>query len=236
MTRSMTLADLARELLQQVRAAGITIRFLVLDREFSSVAVIRYLQAARTPFLMPVVGQGRPADHPLGPSGSNVFKPCQKSGWSEYTLTDATKRQATVWIGVKCRNRRGERGKHGREAGISADWGIRPKQFDWVKETYRRRFGIETSSRQRNQCRIRTTTARFEVRFLYVALGSLLRDLWVWLHHAVLSRPRRGGPEYHLERLRLKTMLLWLFEVAVEMDGLVNRVLAEKPLPEAITT
>jgi putative transposase len=236
MTRSMTLADLARELLQQVRAAGIQIRFLVLDREFYSVAVIRYLQAARTPFLMPVVCHGRPADHPLGPSGSNVFKQCQKSGWSEYTLTDATKRQATVLICVKCRNRRGARGKHGREAWISADWGIRPKQFDWVKETYRRRFGIETSYRQMNQCRIRTTTRRFEVRFLYVALGFLLRNLWVWLHHAVLSRPRRGGPEYHLERLRLKTMLLWLFEVAVEMYGLVNRVLAEKPLPEAITT
>ena len=91
MTRSMTLADLARELLQQVRTAGIKIRFLVLDREFYSVAVIRYLQAARTPFLMPVVCHGRPADHPLGPSGSNVFKQCQKSGWSEPALTDATK-------------------------------------------------------------------------------------------------------------------------------------------------
>ena len=84
MTRSMTLADLARELLQQVRAAGIKIRFLVLDREFYSVAVIRSLQAARTPFLMPVVCHGRPADHLLGPSGSNVFKQCRKSGWCEY--------------------------------------------------------------------------------------------------------------------------------------------------------
>jgi hypothetical protein len=41
MTRSMTMADLARELLQQVRAAGIPVRYLVLDREFYSVAVIR---------------------------------------------------------------------------------------------------------------------------------------------------------------------------------------------------
>ncbi len=95
MTRSMTLADLARELLQQVRAAGIKIRFLVLDREFYSVAVIRYLQAARTPFLMPVVCHGRPADHPLGPSGSNVFSSARRAAGAN-TLTDATKRQATV--------------------------------------------------------------------------------------------------------------------------------------------
>ena len=73
-----------------------------------------------------------------------------------------------------------------------------------------------------NQCRIRTTTKRFEVRFLYVAIALLPRNLWVWLHHAVLSKPRRGGVELHLDRLRLKTMLLWLFEVAVEMYCLIN--------------
>lgn len=73
-----------------------------------------------------------------------------------------------------------------------ADWGITPKRLDWVKKTYRKRFGIETSYRQMNQCRTRTTTKRFNVRFLYVAIGELLRNLWVWLHHVVLSTPRRG--------------------------------------------
>jgi putative transposase len=235
-TRSMTMADLARERLKQARAAGIKARLLVLDREFYSVAVIRYLPAARTPFLMPVVCHGRPSDHPLGPSGSNVFKRCRKSGWSEYTLSDAKKRKATVRICIKCRDRRGERGKRGREAWIYAYWGIRPQRFDWVKETYRRRFGIETGYRQMNQCRIRTTSKRFEVRFLYVAIALLLRNLWVWLHHAVLSHPRRGGVEIHLERLRLRTMLLWLFEVAVEMYGLVSTALIERPLPKTVTT
>ena len=235
MTRGMTLADLIRELLAQVRAAGVAIRLLVLDRAFYSVEVIRYLQAARRPFLMPVVCHGRSADHPLGPSGSNVFKQCQRSGWSEYTLTDAKKNKATVRVCIKCRNRRGERGRHGREAWIYAYWGLRPRRFDWVKEVYRRRFGIETSYRQMNQCRIRTTTSRFAVRFLYVAIALVLRNLWVWLHYAVLSRPRRGGVELHLERLRLRTMLQWLFDVASEMYGLVRTVLTERPLPETVT-
>jgi hypothetical protein len=235
-TRGMTMEDLARELLKQVRAAGVPVRFLVLDREFYSVAVIRYLQAARTPFLMPVVCHGRPVDHPLGPSGSNVFKQCKRSGWARYTLSDATKRTATVLICIKCRNRRGERGKHGREAWIYASWGIAPQRYDWVKETYRRRFGIETSYRQMNQCRIRTSSTRFEVRFLYVAIALLLRNLWVWLHYAVLSRPRRGGVELRLERLRLRTMLLWLFEVAVGMYGLEDTAYTERLLPKAVTT
>src|SRR6185312_12094821 len=191
-------------------------------REFYSVGVIRYLQQARTPFLMPVVGHGRSTKHPLGPSGSNVFKQCKVSGWSEYTLSDAKKNKATVRVCVKCRNRRGERGKHGREAWVYAYWGISPKRFDWVRQAYRLRFGIETSYRQMNQCRIRTTSKRFVVRFLYVAVGFLLRNLWVWLHHAVLSTPRRGGMALHLERLRLRTMLLWLWDVAIELYGLAR--------------
>jgi putative transposase len=71
---------------------------------------------------------------------------------------------------------------------------------------------------------------------LYVAIALVLRNLWVWLHYAVLSRPRRGGIELHLERLRLRTMLLWLFEVAAEMYGLVNMALIERLLPKSVTT
>ena len=68
-TRKPTMEDVTKELLRQDRKAGIHVGFLVLDRGFYSVAVIRYLQAARMPFLMPVVGHGRKPDHPLGPSG-----------------------------------------------------------------------------------------------------------------------------------------------------------------------
>lgn len=233
-TRKTTMAEVVRELLRQVRAAGIKVRYTALDRGFYSVEVIRYLQQARTPFLMPVVGRGRSVEHLLGPSGSNVFKQCKVSGWSEYTLTDKKKRKATVRVCIKCRNRRGERGKRGREAWVYAYWGISPKRFDWVRQAYRARFGIETSYRQMNQCRIRTTSKRFEVRFLYVAIGFLLRNLWVWLHHAVLSTPRRGGVELHLERLRLRTMLLWLWDVAIELYGLARAALTERPLPNAV--
>jgi putative transposase len=234
-TRKQTMEDVTKELLRQARKAGIHVRFLVLDREFYSVAVIRYLQAARTPFLMPVVGHGRKPDHPLGPSGSQVFKAMKRSGWFEYTLSDPRKRTATVQICVKCRNRRGERGKKGREPWIYAYWGIGPKRFDWVKDTYRSRFGIETSYRQMNQCRIRTTTPRFAVRFLYVAIGFLLRNLWVWLHYAVLSSPHRGCRRYHLDRLPLRTMLPWLQEVAFSMYELVKIALCERSVPERLT-
>ena len=91
--------------------------------------------------------------------------------------------------------------RHGRKkwhTWVYAFWGISPTRVDWVKRTYRQRFGIETSYRQMNECRIRTTTTKFNVRFFYVAIGLLLRNLWVWLHHVVLFDAAAGMPAVQL--------------------------------------
>ena len=99
--RSECLKEVLQELLLLVSKAGLKPGLLLLDRGFYSVAVIRYLQRARRPFLMPVVCHGRKADHRKGPSGSNVFKQEKKSGWFRHTLKDGKKDKATVWICVK---------------------------------------------------------------------------------------------------------------------------------------
>jgi len=46
-TRHRTMEEVTKELLRQARKAGIRVRFLVLDRGFYSVAVVRYLPQAR---------------------------------------------------------------------------------------------------------------------------------------------------------------------------------------------
>ena len=137
------LKDVVQRLLRQAASVGVRPRLLLLDRGFYSVAVVRYLQPARYPFLMPVVCHGRSPKQPGGPTGSYVFRTWKKSGWSDYTLTDAKKRTATVSICVKCRNYRGQWKRHGRQALIYAYWGYRPPSPDAVFATYRLRFGIE---------------------------------------------------------------------------------------------
>jgi putative transposase len=226
-----TLKDVVQRLLRQAARVGIRTRLLLLDRGFYSVAVVRYLQAARMPFLMPVVCHGRSPKQRGGPSGSYVFRTWKQSGWSTYTLADATKRTATVSICVKCRNYRGERKRHGRQALIYAYWGYRPSTPDSVFTTYRLRFGIESSYRQLHQGRIRTTTRRSEVRLLYVGIALVLRNLWVWLHYAILSRPRRGGRVILLERLRWETLLLWLLHVAEKTFGVTDTTFTEREVP-----
>ena len=201
MIRSDRLKEVLQELLLLVSKAGISPGLLLLDRGFYSVAVIRYLQRARRPFLMPVVCHGRKADHPKGPSGSNVFKQEEEE---RVVPPHPQGRQEGQGHGLDLREAGAVGGPAWPEESdtwVYAYSGITPRRVDWVKETYRKRFGIETSYRQMNQCRIRTTTKKFNVRFLYVAIGLLLRNLWVWLHHFVLSSPRRGGRRFQRDLL-----------------------------------
>src|SRR4051812_27086321 len=223
-----SLKEVVQRLLRQAACVGVRPRLLLLDRGFYSVAVVRYLQAARYPFLMPVVCHGRSPKQRGGPTGSYVFRTWKKSGWSTYTLADAKKRTATVSICVKCRNYRGERKRHGRQPLIYAYWGYQPPAPQAVFTTYRLRFGIESSYRQLHEGRIRTTTRRPAVRLLYVGIALVLRNLWVWLHYAILSMPRRGGRVILLERLRWKTLLLWLLHVVEEAFGVADETFTER--------
>ena len=228
--KSEPLKDVLQRLLKQARSVGVKPRLLLLDRGFYSVDVIRYLQAARYPFLMPVVIRGRKADDRRGPSGTRVFAVKKRSGWFEYTVQSGTKRTAKVSICVSCRNYRGQWKRHGRQALVYACWGVSGRSCTWVRETYRSRFGIESSYRQMNQIRGRTSTRRPELRLLYVGIALVLRNEWVWLHFEVLSTPRRGGRVIRLERLRLRAMLRWLSEVIEGAFGTVGETQTERQL------
>jgi putative transposase len=200
----------------------------LLDRGFWSVNVIRYLQAARYPFRMPVPCRGRKAHHPKGPGGTRIFHRRKKSGWGRYTRTKDQGRRATVSICVQCRHRRGERGKHGREALGYAYGTLTPSSYQWVKETYRQRFAIETTDRQLGQARLRTCTQDPLLRFLDVAIALILRKVWVWLHWEILSHPRRGRRRIDWNQLPFRAMLLWLQHLAEAELGVCDAVQAQR--------
>lgn len=219
-----------KRLLQQTVKTGVKPRYVLLDRGFYSVGVIRYLQAARYPFLMPVICRGRKPEHPKGPSGTRTFLTWTRSGWGSYTLTDAKKRKATVSICVKCRNYRGQWKRQGRQKLVYAYWGLQPSSYQWVHETYRSRFGIESSYRQMHQARIRTCTRDPLLRLLFVGVALILRNVWVWLHWEVLSHPRRGGRRIDLGQLPFRAMLSWLRYLAETVLGVRDWVHAERPI------
>ena len=225
--RSEPLAEVVKALLRQSRSVGVKAALVLLDRGFYAVDVIRYLHNARMPFLMPVKITGRKVDHPKGPSGTRVFAALKRSGWFEHTVTGAV-RTARVAICVACRNYRGQWRRHGRQTLVYACWGVAGHSCEWVRETYRTRFGIESSYRQMNQVRGRTSTRRPELRLLYVGLSLVLRNEWVWLHWEVLSTPHRGGRLIRQERLRLRALLRWLRQVIEEECGTITETTTER--------
>jgi len=229
---------IVRDLLRQAVRAGVKARLVLLDRGFYSVAVIRYLQAARYPFIMPVIRRGRSPRHPRGPSGTWVFFARRRSGWDRYMLKERRGRaQATVDIGICCRwVQRRRRRRPGwtarrREVWVYAFWGLRPTSLTWLRETYRQRFGIESSYRQLHQARIRTSTRQPLLRLLYVGVALLLRNVWVWLHWEVLSQRRRGRRRVDLSRLPFRAMLLWLQWLIEEQFGHAEVLPTQRPMP-----
>ena len=223
--------EVLQRLLQQARWIGVKPRYLLLDRGFYNVEVIRYLQAARYPFLMPVARRGRKPRDPEKSQSVWQFFAWKHSGWSQHQWRNPEGRLATVGICVVY-------GRFGRRGGcqrprtfVYAYWGFRPGSCDWVRETYRTRFAIETTYRQMNQCRIRTCTRDPLLRLLFVGPALILRNVCVWLPMMCRAANRRGRVELHLERLRFRRRLLWLQHYAERLLGFHDFTVAEHPMP-----
>lgn len=230
------LVTVLKRLLRRAAQVGIRANVLLLDRGFYSVEVIRYLQAAHYPFILPVVMRGRKASHPQGASGTRVFARQRRSGWASHTLQNAAKRKAHVKICIHCRNWQGVRKRHGRQTLVYAFWGLAPKTTAWVFQLYRQRFGIETRYRQINEACIKTTTRNPVLRLLFVGIALLLRNLWVWVHWTCLASPRRGGRQLNPEKLRFKTLVLWLGHLAEQVFGINDFIIVERPPPVICST
>lgn len=141
-------------------------------------------------------------------------------------MTAADKKTATFEACIHCRNGRGRYKHSGRKALVYACWGITTRDTQWVYDTYRLRFGIETSYRQMHQARIATSTRNPVVRLLYVGIALYLRNVWVWVHYTCLSTPRRGGRKLNLDALRFKTLTMWIARFVESIFGVNDQIVA----------
>ena len=216
------LEEVVQQLLEIAKNAGIRPSVVLLDRGFFRASVIRWLQASGIPFLMPMVLRGRKPSHPKGPSGTYVFAAAKQSGMSSYTWTDKDGKECTVKVyRVRTANKKSRRYR----TLVYAYGRFRPTGAAWVRQTYRLRFGIETSYRQMNQARIYTCTRNPLLRLFYVGVALVLRNLWVWFHLMLLSEPRRGGRQLRLDKLRLRALYTWLIhfiETEYDIDDAIH--------------
>ncbi|UBF24016.1 ISH3 family transposase [Kovacikia minuta CCNUW1] len=205
--RQETLVATVTYLLAMLSALKIRVKRLYLDRGFYSVPVIRWLKALNIPFLMPAVIRGKTG-------GTRSLLVGRKSYATRYTLSSANYGSVTCQMRVVCTYYKGFKGKHGIQYALYVAHRV-TIDLHQLHQHYRERFGIETSYRIKNQCRIRTTSKNPAVRLLFVALAFILVNLWVYLLWFFVSQTQRRGRVIHRELFGLKTMLEFLSQ-AVE--------------------
>jgi putative transposase len=142
---------------------------------------------------MPLVIRGKKKTKNSPAGGTRRYADKKSQFWDRYELTSVKKRgndyfinKTKIDICVYCKNTKGKCKKTGRKAFAFAYYGIKEKSASWLFETYRTRFGIESSYRQSHQCRIRTSTKSALLRLFYFALSMFLRNLWISFEREVI--------------------------------------------------
>jgi putative transposase len=200
--RQETLVASLSYLLAHLHQLRVHIRCLYLDRGFYSVPVIRWLKALALPFIMPAIIRGKTG-------GTRQLLQGRSSYRVQYLLSSPQYGEVRCQICVICGYYKGFKGQHGIRYQLYVVYRVKVALHQ-LHEHYRSRFGIETSYRMKNLCRIRTTTRNPITRLLFVALGFILVNLWIYLLWHYVSRTQRGGRVVYRALFPLKTMLEFL--------------------------
>jgi len=197
------MADIVRWLLKRLKALKFRIRRVFLDKGFCSKPVFKVLDQHKVSFVTPIPVRGK--------SGGvrTLFQ--GKSRKTSYTFNSPKHGRYMVQAVVIQRYSKGRYGRHKSKwfayavSGLSA--GILPAQ---VFELYRQRFGIESSYRQMNQVRARTSTRNPVIRLLLVGLAFVLFNLYIALRQNLSSALKQPLPLPKRFWLSLRRMALLL--------------------------
>jgi hypothetical protein len=197
-------------LMARLQALSIRVKRLLLDRQFCNVAIVRSLQAQPFQTILPVPARSQRL--------KTMLDTAKKSYQTNYTMCSPQDGSVTMPLYVAGSYLKGRYGKHGHEFQLYTVLGC-PWQgtFTGLKRKYRSRFGIESSYRQMNRVRIRTTSKDPAIRFLFLTIAFLLLNLWRTLNWQYLSVPRRGGRYLDESRFRLRTFINFLADAICEV-------------------
>lgn len=203
-------------LLSEIEAIKVNVKTLYLDRGFFSIAVIRWLQALDISFVMPAIRRGKKG-------GVNQFFKGRSSYKTTYTMGEEKDNHVTFNLWIICKYKKGKRKQHGIE--YFAYVVYRSKiNLSYIHQDYRIRFGIESSYRLKNLCRIRTNNKKPVLRLLFVGISFMLVNIWVYLLWFKISRKRKGRRLIYRNLFCLKQMLAFLRQVVERKYGTVQGI------------
>jgi IS4 transposase len=189
-------------LLAELEALNINVKKLYLDRGFFNTPVIRWLQALDIPFMMPAIKTGKSG-------GIKQFLKGKKSYKTTHTITRDKDDSVTFDLWIVCKYKKGKGKQHGVQYFVYVIHKVKTS-LSYIYHDYRKRFGIETSYRLKNICRIRTNNKNPVLRLLFVGISFLLVNIWVNLLWSRISRKRKGSRLIYRTLFTLKQMLAFL--------------------------
>lgn len=101
-----------------------------------------------------------------------------------------------------------------------------------MRQTYRRRFGIASSSRQVQQAKSKTSSRNPVLHLLFVGVALVLRNGWGWWHAEGIAQPQRGGRRLAPTALRFPRLLLWLVVEVAKHYRLVREISVHRDMYE----
>ena len=197
------MADTVRWLLKRLKSLHFRIRRVFLDKGFCSKPVFKVLKQHKVSFVTPIPVRGK--------SGGvrTLFQ--GKSRATTYTFNSPKHGQYTVQAVVVKRYSKGRYGRHKSKWFAYAVSGL-PAGYlpSHVFELYRQRFGIESSYRQMNQVRARTSTRNPVIRLLLVGLAFVLFNLYITLRQnlaSALKKPLESSKRFWLSLRRVAFLI-----------------------------
>jgi len=210
--------EIVRALLDQIVEKGLKIRGVTLDTGFDSGETLLLLQDRNLAYSVPLRRIGK---------GSNARNRCFEGQhglvrWMEWT-TDKTRRQVRtrtfLWKGrlktmlFAFQGFSGDRARNVHE------------QATQSRRLYRRRFGIETSYRQKNQAQARTTSRDPIYRLLLEGIAYLLRQVWVMLTE-ILAHQSHAPANAWIGALTLQRLVDWLVHELTRLHPETQEIIA----------
>jgi hypothetical protein len=210
------LVDILKKLLNYVHSRGLRIGCLYADKQFGTIPILRYLQT-QTPFsaIIAIARKGKEG-------GVNALCHGRGSYRTEHTFASKSYGQLTVPLGVV----RAFKECHGKRTATWLVFALIRVELSLrrVRETYRRRFGIDTKYRCMEHVRARTTSTNPAFRFFLMALALVLVNVWIGLQW-VYCRLRGSGPRRIARSLlTLERMALFLIRAVESYYGVVTQI------------
>jgi hypothetical protein len=194
--------DIVQLLLDQVAQKGLKVQGVALDSAFDSGETLLLLQRRDLGYIVPLRRKGND-DNPRNRCFEGRHKQIRWTEWTTKTTYRRVQTRVVLWKG----SRRTMAFAFGGWSGERAQ--TVHQQAAEQRQTYRRRFGIETSYRQKNQAQARTTSRRADYRLLLEGLGHLLRQVWVALTEQI-AKGQHLGVDAWIGVLTLEILLDWL--------------------------